>query len=677
MSIAEARTISVLVIVKDEPEIANTLKILESQCKYMNAECIVVDASEHRLDSIRARHPWVYWIDYQQPIGRRITIPQQRNIAVARSKGDILVFCDAGGEPCKGWLKALIEPILEDRAKITGGPITIISQASPGFGYNNQTYGSETQVPTTANIAFTRDAFDLARGFDETLQAGEDAAFVWTLNRNKIWQFTTPDALMGLDGGTSRREMIRAWRYGKAISTLLHKFPEQRKIKRKSNPELLIYPILLMTIIGALVLLVFDVNKSMFVTLTLIATYSALAFKNRKSRRSYFGLLCKTIHAFSMCLETLRRKIFHRTEYGVMSYPADSSRYLIELEKALTKSEFTLHEFYQLTSSATINTLLLPITPFLMRIHGYRILHIHWLFQFKLHWQVSKKWKYIMRKWFAFWIITTKIFRIKIIWTVHDPLPHEQIFDNDLVAAKMLLNNCSSLIALNKHSLQHLQIENNNSKIVLIPEGPLIMSTTKEKLEHRNYLKVAPTKKLIVLAGYLQSYKGVTSLLEGAFTLPSAFAIRVAGSAGAQYQKELELILFKLKSQNIDVDITFNRLTDDEYGGYLKSADFICIPFKEINNSGSINSALCSGVPVIIPSIASLDWVPKAARLDIPYNSNGKFDFKELFRSLELLSVTEYESMQKEALNWASTLSWQNVANQHIDLYKKLGGENE
>jgi len=677
VSIASAPRVSVLIIVKDEPEIEKSLESLEIQCKEIKAECIVVDASEHRLDSIRAKHPWVHWIDYQQPVGKKTTIPQQRNIAVARSNGEILVFCDASGEPCKSWLKALVEPILEGRAKITGGPVVISSQASPDFGFNNQAYGSEIMLPTTANIAFTRDAFDLAGGFDETLPSGEDAAFVWTLNRNNIHQFATPSAIMGLDHGTTRREIIRAWRYGKATSSLLHKFPEQRKIKQSSNPEIIIYPILLLIMLSGFASLSVNLKASIAINLSLIAIYCLLAYKNRKARRPWFGLVFKTIHAFSMCRESLRRKIFHRSKYGVISYPVDSSRYLVELEKALTKSEFTLHEFYQLTSSATINTLLLPITPLLMRIHGYRILHIHWLFQFKLHWQVSKKWKYIMRKWFAFWILTTKIFRIKIIWTVHDPLPHEQIFDNDLVAAKMLLNNCSSLIALNKHSLQHLQIENNNSKIVLIPEGPLIMSTTKEKLEHRNYLKVAPTKKLIVLAGYLQSYKGITSLLEGAFTLPSAFAIRVAGSAGAQYQKELELILFKLKSQNIDVDITFNRLTDDEYGGYLKSADFICIPFKEINNSGSINSALCSGVPVIIPNIASLDWVPKAARLDIPYDSNGKFDFKELFCSLELLSVTEYETMRKEALNWASTLSWQDVANQHIDLYKKVGGENE
>jgi hypothetical protein len=68
VSIAEAPTISVLIIVKDEPEIVKTLEILKKQCKQFNAECIIVDASEHRLDSIRAKHPWVQWIDYQQPI---------------------------------------------------------------------------------------------------------------------------------------------------------------------------------------------------------------------------------------------------------------------------------------------------------------------------------------------------------------------------------------------------------------------------------------------------------------------------------------------------------------------------------------------------------------------------------------------------------------------------------
>jgi glycosyltransferase involved in cell wall biosynthesis len=211
----------------------------------------------------------------------------------------------------------------------------------------------------------------------------------------------------------------------------------------------------------------------------------------------------------------------------------------------------------------------------------------------------------------------------------------------------------------------------------MIPEGPLRMPTTINRIEHRKQLQVEESKQLIVLAGYLRPYKGLSSLLAGAVELPDTIAIRVAGFADRQYQDELELILLQLKAQNIDIDIAFGRLTDDEYGAYLKSADFICVPFMEINNSGSINSALCAGIPVILPNIPSLDWVPKGAILNIPYNSEGRFDFKKLFRSLEQISVLEYKDKRKAALDWASSFSWTDVAKRHIELYKELNGNNE
>jgi glycosyltransferase involved in cell wall biosynthesis len=677
VSIAEAYKISVLIIVKDEPEIAKTLKILKKQCEEMNTECIVVDASEHRLDYIKESNLWVDWFHFTQNTSKTTTIPQQRNYAVAKSKGDILVFCDAGGEPCDGWLKELIAPILEGKAKITGGPIRFLSKASPGFGYNNQKYGAEIEVPTTANMAFTRQVFNLSRGFDHDLQSGEDAGFVWNLHRNKITQFATPKAVMGLDNGTSRREITRAWRYGKVMSRLLAKFPEKIKIKQKTNPELLMYPVLVTLIISTLFAAIIDIEKAKILSILCAFIYISLAVKNRKSRRPWFGLLWKTIHAFSMCLETCRRKVFHRAKIGVMSYPVNDSRYLVELEKALTQAEFRYDAFYRPTGSATINLLLLPLTPLVMRLQGYRVLHIHWLFQFKLHWQVSRKWKYLMRQWFTFWIFIVKLFNIKIIWTVHELVPHEQVFDNDLLAAELLLINCSSLIALNKHSLEYLKLKNGENKVVLIPEGPLIMPTTIDKIEFRNLLNVAPTKRLIVLVGYLQPYKGVTALLEGAYSLPSTLAIRIAGRADGQYQKKLESILLKLKSQNIDIDIAFGSLTNDEYGGYLNAADFICVPFNQINNSGSINSALCAGVPVLIPNISSLNWVPSGARLDIPNKPEGNLNFKKLFQSLEQMSVSEHVAMRTAALNWASTLSWQEVAKQHVALYKEITGNND
>ena len=675
MSIAEAYKISVLLIVKDEPEIAKTLKILKEQCEEIDAECIVVDASEHRLDYIKESNLWVNWFHFMQSTKKTTTIPQQRNYAVAKSKGDILVFCDAGGEPCDGWLKELIAPILEGKAKITGGPVRILSMASPGFGYNNQKYGTEIEFASTANMAFTRQVFNLTRGFDHDLQSGEDAGFVWSLHRNKITQFANPKAVMGIDNGTSRREIIRSWRYGKVMSKLLAKFPEKIKIKQKTNPELLVYPVLVILITSTLFAATIDIEKAKMLSLLCTFIYISLAVKNRKSRRPWFGLLLKTIHAFSRCLETSRRKVFHRSKTGVMSYPVNDSRYLVELERALTQAEFRYDSFYRPTGSATLNLLLLPLTPLVMRLQGYKILHIHWLFQFKLHWQVSRKWKYLMRQWFTFWIFIIKVFNIKIIWTVHEIHPHEQIFDNDLLAAELLMSKCSSLIALNENSLEYLQAKNNKTKVIQIPEGPLVMPTSIDKIEFRNLLNVAPTKKLIVLVGYLRPYKGVSALLDGAYCMPSSLAIRIAGRADRQYQKELELLLLKLKSQ--DIEIAFGSLTDDEYGAYLNSADFVCVPFNQINNSGSINSALCAGVPVLIPDISSLDWVPSGARMDIPNQSEGDLNFKKLFQSLEQMSVSEHVAMRTAALNWASTLSWQEVAKQHVALYKEMTGNND
>jgi glycosyltransferase involved in cell wall biosynthesis len=213
-------------------------------------------------------------------------------------------------------------------------------------------------------------------------------------------------------------------------------------------------------------------------------------------------------------------------------------------------------------------------------------------------------------------------------------------------------------------------------QVQMVPEGPLRMPTTIDRVEYRKRLQVAESKRLIVLAGYLRPYKGLSSLLEGAAELPDTFAIRVAGYADRKYQDELGLILKQLKSQNIDIDIAFKRLADNEYGAFLNAADFMCVPFKEINNSGSINSALCAGVPVIIPNIPSLNWVPKGTIMSIPVSFDGKFDFRELFQRIAQISVSEYNSMTESALEWAATLSWQDVAKQHIDLYADLGGEN-
>ena len=673
MSIADAPIISVLVIVKDEPEIDKSLGILKVQCQDMNAECIVVDASEHRLESIRDKHPWVYWIDYQQPTGQKISIAHQRNIAVAAAQSPIMLFCDAGGTPSKNWISDLAKPLLEGKQHLVGGPIRYTNVAASTIGENLQKDGEVLKVSTTANIGFTRACFDLVEGFNEDLSYGSDADFIWKLEEQGIKHICVESATMGLDGGSTGRELKRNWLYGKAIVALFRLHPAKRRLKFKSNPELWVYPLLLITWIGALML----VLKNPLVVLYPLITTCILIFKNIRERHPLRVIFRHYIYGAGSIYQIIAGVWDRRKLSSALLFPLGNDKYTHKLRRSINQSQNIIQVFPRLGPSATIGILLLPFFSPIIKIRGARIVHIHWLYSFNLKWANGKISHIFTQYWFYLWVISLKICEIKIVYTVHNILPHEKIFNNDKKVFQFLEKYADNLILLNESSFESYDQLYPRKVLHLIPEGPLRMPTTIKRMEQRDRLQVAESKQLIVLVGYLRPYKGLSSLLEGAVDLPSNFAIRIAGSADKQYQKELELTLLHLKSQNIDIDIAFRRLTDDEYGAYLNAADFICVPFKEINNSGSINSALCAGVPVIVPNIPSLDWVPKGAILNIPNKSDGNFDFIELFELIMQISVSEYDSMKESALAWVTKLSWQNVAKKHINLYRELSGKDE
>ena len=114
-----------VIISKNEESLAGTLTALRTQCDGMDAECVVVDASNGRLGAVRDAQAWVRWYDFAAPAGRRVTIPHQRNLGVDLAKGEIIAFCDAGGIPADDWLPLLSSPIIDGDAVATAGPTVL------------------------------------------------------------------------------------------------------------------------------------------------------------------------------------------------------------------------------------------------------------------------------------------------------------------------------------------------------------------------------------------------------------------------------------------------------------------------------------------------------------------------------------------------------------------------
>jgi glycosyltransferase involved in cell wall biosynthesis len=256
--------ISVVVISKDEPSLDDTLTAIICQGAALRKpfEIIVVDASEGRLDQIKLNHQaHVKWIQFEQPKGVRISIPHQRNAGVSASRGDIIVFTDAGCMPEAEWLTRLIKPLLSDEHVSFGLTLGIPG----GTRLHDRMAMRKLESPyltecSTINLAFRREAFEAIGGFDERFAYGSDVDFSWRLIDAGYRIRSVPDAIVRHDWGTQRHQARRSYLYGRARTRLYRKHPARLRHILKNDPVVIVYP---MFLLGLPVTLIFPLYPAL------------------------------------------------------------------------------------------------------------------------------------------------------------------------------------------------------------------------------------------------------------------------------------------------------------------------------------------------------------------------------------------------------------------------------
>jgi glycosyltransferase involved in cell wall biosynthesis len=242
--------ISVVVISKDEPSLDDTLTTVVGQGEALGEpfEVIVVDASEGRLEQVELNHrAHVKWIQFEPPNGVHISIPHQRNAGVLASRGDIIVFTDAGCLPEAGWLSRLVEPLFGDEHVTFGLTLGIPG----GIRLHDRLAMQKLESPyltecSTINLAFRRQAFEAVGGFDARFAYGSDVDFSWRLIDAGYRIRSVPDAVVRHDWGTSRRQARRSYLYGRARTRLYRKHPARLRHLFKNDPMVIIYPVFLL-----------------------------------------------------------------------------------------------------------------------------------------------------------------------------------------------------------------------------------------------------------------------------------------------------------------------------------------------------------------------------------------------------------------------------------------------
>ena len=661
--------LSVLIIVKNEPTIAHTLKVLRSQIEELNGECIVIDASGTALEKIKERNMWAKWVIFDQPIGFASTISMQRNLAVREASSNILLFCDAGSIPCETWVLDLYQALKQGSFDLVGGPL-IFFHGEKSLGFRNfQKFGEEVDYPTCGNMGFTRSAYEATAGFNEKLLVAEDDDFAWQLKKQGILNACIPSAIMRMDLGNYRRRFVRSWRYGKGIVNLLQTHSDLRKIRFQKNPDVLLYPILISIYLGFLLGAI--VKPTLLIMPIIISSF--LIIRNMRSKTRIFDHLSHFVYASGSIVQSIKMILKRKPNALLVQYPKDDSAYLNRLSESLNSKYQTSIRFPDLTKSDSLNILLLPFVTPILRIFGIRLLNIHWIVgKWQPRWANNRLGRQLLWYWFKLWICSLKFFHFKVVYTVHDLKFHSRVFNNDDKAQKYLIEKADALVFLNELSQKIILNSWPKKPLALIPEGPIEIISSISRSEMRKKLDVAETKILLVLVGRLEPYKGVDLLFPAANIMPKNLAIRIAGVCKGEYQVELERLAARAQEIGLDIELDARGLSDEEFSGYLNCADYFIYPCRDINNSGSINAALTANVPVIVPDMPELDWVLPESKVVMRKTSEAKIDFKECFDRISNMTPITYQDLKKGTMLWKSERSWEKVSDRYIKLYRDL-----
>jgi glycosyltransferase involved in cell wall biosynthesis len=253
------------------------------------------------------------------------------------------------------------------------------------------------------------------------------------------------------------------------------------------------------------------------------------------------------------------------------------------------------------------------------------------------------------------------------VLTAHDVIPREPR-PGQIAATRRLLHRMDAVVVHSEHGAGRLRDELGlpAERIRVIPHGAF---------DHYARIEGRPLPDefarvegpVILCFGLLRPYKGIDVLLE-AFREVEGAELWIVGMPRMPIEPLREL------AARVPGTVRFvpRFVGDDELPAYFRRADVVVLPYREIDQSGVLYTALAFGKPLVLSRVGGFTEVGErhgAARLVPPGDATalaGALD--DLVRD-----PAERERLRAAAARAAATeYSWDAVAGRTMDLYREL-----
>jgi glycosyltransferase involved in cell wall biosynthesis len=254
------------------------------------------------------------------------------------------------------------------------------------------------------------------------------------------------------------------------------------------------------------------------------------------------------------------------------------------------------------------------------------------------------------------------------VFTAHDIVPREPR-RGQAAAFRRIANAMDAVVVHSEHGAERLRstLGVPAERIRVIPHGAFEHLTALERERPLPPELAGVEQPVILFFGYLSRYKGVDVLLE-AFAQVEGAELWVAGVP----RVDMETLRALAERASGRVRFIPRFVEDEELPALFRRADLVALPYREIDQSGVLYTALAFGRPLVVTRVGGLAELADrhAAAVAVPPE-----DPDALARAMAGLVADpgERARLAAAAERAARTeYSWDQIASRHLELYRDL-----
>lgn len=297
------------------------------------------------------------------------------------------------------------------------------------------------------------------------------------------------------------------------------------------------------------------------------------------------------------------------------------------------------------------------------------VLHLHW----PAYYYLSARGPAVRAaalSWYAAKLLVARAVGYRVVWTVHNLLPHDLARGGATWAARVdrwcLARAAQAVICHCQAARGELgRALGRRRNVWVIPHGPIGAvpeegAVTRERA--RAFLRVPEGVFLYVYLGEIRPYKGVDDLVSVFPTETTDTALLVAGAVRDEGLRER---IVREAARRPAVRTFLRRVPEHRMAWLLKAADAVVLPYRQVTTSGLLHLAMAHGVRVVAPAMGC---IPEAVdgRFAVLYHPS---DLAGLGRALNRIRDLDPEGAAAGARERAEECGWDRIGAATRDVY--------